>query len=168
MASIPFFLMKFIADSMLGRLAKWLRLLGFDTLYYPHIEDRLLLRIAREQHRIILTRDTHLVKVRGIREHMLLEDNDPFIQLTKVINSYGMLPQLTEKGKISLPPSGRCSICNELLIEIAREKVKQYVPDYVYKSCSCFKQCVKCGRYYWKGSHQNNLQKKLSELLKLT
>jgi hypothetical protein len=159
--------MKFIADSMLGRLAKWLRLLGFDTLYYPHIEDSLLLRIAREQHRIILTRDTRLVKVRGISNHMLLEDNDPFNQLHKVITSYDLLPQLTEKGKISLPPSGRCSICNELLKEIPREKAKQHVPEYVYKTCSSFKQCVTCGKYYWTGSHQHNLRNKLSELFNL-
>ena len=168
MTFIPFFLMKFIADSMLGRLAKWLRLLGFDTLYYPHIEDSLLLRIAREQDRTILTRDTGLVKIRGIRSYMLLEDNDTFNQLSKVINAYNLLSQLSEEGKISLLSPGRCSICNELLKEVAREKAQPHVPEYTFKTCSSFKHCEKCGRFYWKGSHQENLQKKLSELLHRT
>jgi uncharacterized protein with PIN domain len=160
--------MKFIADAMLGRLAKWLRLLGFDTLYYPHIEDSLILRIAREQDRIILTRDTRLVKVKGINTYLLLEDNDSFNQLRSVITTYDMLPQLTEKGKITLPAEGRCSVCNEPLTDVAREKARPHVPEYTYNTCSSFKHCAICGKFYWKGSHQENLRKKLSELLFLT
>jgi uncharacterized protein with PIN domain len=154
--------MKFIADSMLGRLAKWLRLLGYDTLYYPHIEDSKLLRTAREQYRIILTRDTRLVKVKGIREYLLLQDNDPFKQLVKVVQIYKLFPRT---DKIFLPSPGRCLICNELLEEIAKEKAQSNVPEYIYKTINNFKHCEKCGRFYWKGSHQENMQKKLSELL---
>ena len=79
--------MKFIADSMLGRLARWLRLIGYDTLYYPHIEDSLILRIAREEDRTLLTRDTRLVKVRGLKDFLLLKENDPFEQLKNVIST---------------------------------------------------------------------------------
>ena len=157
--------MKFIADSMLGRLAKWLRLLGFDTLYYPHIEDSLLLRIAREQDRILLTRDTGLVKVRGIGEYILLRDNDPFAQLSKVIKAYALLPLTGEEEEIPLPSPGRCSLCNELLKEVERDQAQPHVPEYTYKTCSRFQHCDSCGKFYWKGSHQKNLQKKLSELL---
>ena len=69
---------------MLGRLAKWLRLLGHDTLYYPNIEDSLVLRIAREENRVLLTRDTRIVNVRDITPFLLLESNDPFVQLKEV------------------------------------------------------------------------------------
>ncbi len=150
---------------MLGRLAKWLRLLGVDTLYEPHIDDSLLLRIAREQERIILTRDTRLIKIKGINNYLLLEDNNTFNQLSRVIKEYDMLPQLTENGKITLPSSGRCSICNELLKVISREKARPHVPEYVYKTTQIFQHCIKCGRFYWKGSHQENLQKKLTDIV---
>ncbi len=82
--------MKFIADSMLGRLARWLRLLGHDTLYYPHIENSQLLRFAREGSRILLTRNTRLVKVRGLKNFLLLEDNDPFHQLSAVVRAFNL------------------------------------------------------------------------------
>jgi uncharacterized protein with PIN domain len=160
--------MKFIADSMLGRLARWLRLLGHDTVYIPHIDDGLLLRIAREQNRTILTRDTRLTKARGIGRHLLLEDNDPFKQLNQVIRAYNLIPALDEKGRISLPPLTRCSVCNEPLDEIAKEDARNHVPEYVYKTTESFKRCAKCGRHYWKGTHQRNFEKKLLEFLDLS
>ena len=82
--------MRFIADSMLGRLVRWLRLLGYDTVYYPRIEDSVLLRIAREENRILLTRDSRLVKARGLRQFLLLEENDPFDQLRSIITAFNL------------------------------------------------------------------------------
>jgi uncharacterized protein with PIN domain len=155
--------MKFIADAMLGRLARWLRLLGYDTLYYPDIEDSRLLRDAREEKRILLTKDTRLVKVRGITSFMLLKENDPLHQLKKVITHYSLL----NKGDIShiQPVCSRCSLCNTVLVNIAREQARAHVPEYVHDTSENFKFCPVCNKYYWKGTHQEKLRKKLEEIL---
>ena len=79
--------MQFIADAMLGRLARWLRFLGFDTLYYPGIDDAKLIRIARENNRFILTRDTRLVQRKGLRNVLLIHANDSLHQLVEVVRT---------------------------------------------------------------------------------
>ena len=146
---------------MLGRLAKWLRLLGYDTLYFTDIEDSLLLRIARDEHRVLLTRDTAIVKVRGLGQHLLLTENDSFAQLEKVIHSFGLMR--TEE----LPPlHSRCTVCNGMPADITKEQAKGNVPEYVFKTTSSFRRCTECNRIYWKGTHTDRIEKKLSELLK--
>jgi uncharacterized protein with PIN domain len=163
--------MKFIADSMLGRLARWLRLLGHDTLYYPHIEDSRLLRIAREEDRILLTRDTGLVKVRGLKNFLLLEENDPFEQLKTVVTMFNLHPfeRFDKSGEGgAIPPLRiytRCSLCNTLLEDVPKEQAKDHVPDYVYKVSDSFRKCLHCDKYYWKGTHPDKLRKKLEEIL---
>jgi uncharacterized protein with PIN domain len=153
--------MKFIADSMLGRLARWLRLLGFDTLYFPCIEDRLILKIAREEDRILLTKDTRLVKIRGLKNFLLLQENNPFQQLRKVIHTYNLM-QDTFAGSLEL---SRCSVCNAGLNEIAKEEAKGAVPEYVYQTSRIFRKCSGCGKYYWDGTHPGKFRKKLSDVL---
>ncbi len=157
--------MKFIADSMLGRLARWLRLIGYDSLYYPDIEDSLLLRIAREENRTLLTRDTRLVKVRGLQNYLLLKDNDTFDQLKHVILAFKLLPAANSGKSISVPCPSRCSLCNQVLDSISGEEVKAHVPEYVFETCDSFKHCSNCGRFYWKGTHHELLQRKLSEII---
>ena len=77
----------FIADAMLGRLARWMRFLGFDTLYFHDIKDSRLIRIAREQDRVILTRDTRLVQIKGVNKYLLIKADDSFHQLIEVIDT---------------------------------------------------------------------------------
>jgi len=157
--------MKFIADSMLGRLARWLRLLGCDTLYYPYIEDRRLIRIAGEEGRALITRDTRLVKMRGLRKFLLLHENDPFEQLKKVIITFNLNPFGLRKGGFETHPYSRCSLCNTPLESISKEHAKLHVPEYVYQTSESFKQCPACGKFYWKGTHPEKLRKKLMEIL---
>ena len=155
--------MKFIADSMLGRLARWLRLLGNDTLYYPQIEDRLLLKIAREDKRILLTRNTRIVKIRGLQYFLLLKENDTFKQLKKVISTFKLCNQLKDIDEgITL---SRCAICNAVLNNISKKEVKNLIPEYVYKTSDIFRQCSACGKLYWKGTHPEKFRKKLSQIL---
>jgi len=156
--------MKFIADSMLGRLARWLRLLGYDTIYYPQIEDRVLLRIAREDNRILLTRDSRLVKVRGLRNFLLLKDNNTFEQLKNVMKAFNLNPydKFNEEKKSSI--LSRCTLCNGILENIPKEQARDYVPQYVYTTSDSFKHCSKCNKFYWKGTHPERFRKKLKEI----
>ncbi|MBI4848880.1 MAG: Mut7-C RNAse domain-containing protein [Nitrospirae bacterium] len=158
--------MKFIADSMLGRLARWLRLLGCDTLYFHSIEDSLLLRTAREENRILLTRDTRLVKRRGVKEFLLLHENGPFEQLKKVLDAFNIHPieQPGEGGGARPVIYSRCSLCNTPLEDTSREQAKPHVPEYVYQTSEKFKHCPECGKYYWRGTHPEKLKRKLHEL----
>ena len=148
---------------MLGRLARWLRLLGFDTLYYPLIKDSLLLKIAREEKRTLLTRDTRLVKVRGLEDFLLLKENDTFDQLRKVIAMYDLIPDINKLSGTRL--LSRCSLCNSVLDDVPREQAKAHVPEYVYLVSENFRHCPQCGKFYWKGTHQDLLEKKLREII---
>jgi len=155
---------------MLGRLARWLRLLGHDTLYYPHIEDSRLLRIAREEDRTLLTRDTRLVKVRGLKNFLLIEENDPFEQLKRVVTTFNLqlFEQIDEsvKGGFETRPYSRCSLCNTPLEDVPKEQAKDHVPEYVYQTSDIFKKCPRCNKFYWKGTHPEKLRKKLEEILR--
>jgi len=149
--------MKFIADVMLGRLARWMRLLGFDTLYAPHMSDKRLLKIAREQERIILTKDTRLVKIRGVSEYLLITSNNAFEQLREVIRTLN----LRDFKLLS-----RCAICNGLLSGILDKiEIKESVPEFVFLNFHNFLRCRDCGKVYWEGTHPEKFRLKLTEVL---
>ncbi|MBI4698026.1 MAG: Mut7-C RNAse domain-containing protein [Nitrospirae bacterium] len=157
--------MKFIADSMLGRLARWLRLLGYDTLYYPRIDDRELLRIAREDERVLLTRDTRLVKARGLKNFLLLTDNDSFKQLGEVISVLGLKVNDKLKDGVSALSLSRCAVCNARLAAVRKEEAKAFVPEYVFQTSEAFRKCSGCGKLYWNGTHPEKFREKLKEIL---
>jgi len=149
---------RFIADVMLGRLARWMRFLGVNTLYYSDISDSRLLRIAREQDRFILTRDTRLIKVKGIKDYLLINANDSFKQLLEVIDTL----------KINqFNPLSRCVLCNGLLVRILnKQEIKDSVPEFVFLNFSVFLKCSDCGKIYWEGTHPKKFREKLHEILK--
>src|SRR5574340_868756 len=150
--------MKFIADAMLGRLAKWLRLLGFDVLYYPDIEDREVIRISREQDRTILTRDTRMLQRRGARDAVFIGSDHIAEQL---LDMKDMLdPHDSERRE-------RCVVCNGNLQKISdRGEVQDLVPDYVYHNFDSFMRCNVCGKVYWEGSHYKKIHERISEILR--
>ena len=152
---------------MLGRLARWLRLLGHDTLYYPCIEDSLILRIAKEQNRTLLTRDTRLVKVRDVKDFLLLKENDPLEQLRTVVTQFKLLSPDEIQKPVSNAIHSRCSLCNNILNDAGREEAKPHVPPYVYMTSRSFKKCPACDKYYWKGTHRKLLLEKLREIVKM-
>jgi uncharacterized protein len=142
--------MKFIADAMLGRLAKRMRLLGFDVLYDRMIDDNDIIRFSLEQDRVILTRDTSLAERPLAANHLFITNNDIRTQLQQVLAAF-------PSDMISQPLT-RCSECNEPLVTISRKKVKDLVPVYVYETHETFLQCLTCKRVYWMGTHVERMR----------
>lgn len=143
----PLFPPAFIADAMLGRLARWLRLLGFDTLYDPFGEDRKLARQSVAQGRVLLTRDRGLLERRIVQSGLLIAHDRPAAQLRQVLD------------EMHLPSStwrifSRCTVCNGLLATATPEEVEGLVPPFIHRRHTEFWRCPCCGRVYWEGSHR--------------
>jgi hypothetical protein len=138
---------------MLGRLARWLRLLGYDTAYENDAADHELARRARVEGRLLLTRDQQLSDRRGLE--------------TLFIRSQELEQQLQEVREALGPPANsslsRCSICNVVLERVAAEDVADRVPRYVLKTHAGFRHCPCCGRVYWSGSHVETMDEQLEE-----
>jgi len=153
--------MKFIADRMLGKLAKGLRMLGYDTVYYRGEGTYPLIKMAREEGRVILTRNNKLIpKKPEDRIHRIMEDK-PSLQLKGLIQK--KVISLNEKTLFS-----RCLLCNILLNEITREEAEGKVPDFIFFQQKKFFRCPQCLKIYWQGSHQENMKRKLDELRTIT
>lgn len=151
--------MKFIADDMCGRLAKWLRILGYDTLYHRQISDSRLIRLSHKERRVILTRDTHLEDKMRSRKFVLLKSDKYPEQLRQVVTELKLRPN--PKRFFT-----RCLECNKPIKRIRKRKVEGKVPAYVYNTKRVFKKCPKCRKIYWSGTHQENSIKKLNRILK--
>ena len=146
---------RFIADAMLGRLARWLRLLGFDTLYYPHISDSDLLKFALREERVLLTRDTHFLKMKNLNNLFFVRSEDPLEQVKGVMRTFA----------VKEPGPGRCARCNGILGKVeGRDSIKDMVPEYVFLHCSTFLRCEACGSVYWEGTHLRRFRKMLDTL----
>ncbi|MEW6616628.1 MAG: Mut7-C RNAse domain-containing protein [Thermodesulfobacteriota bacterium] len=150
--------MKFIADRMLGSLAKLLRTLGFDTLYSNRIDFKDLLKIAREKERIILTKNTLIKKKEGNYRFLFINNNDPKRQVREVITNLGLD---IEPDKTFT----RCLLCNNKLKKIQREDIGGKIPDYIFESYRDFSFCNKCKRIFWKGTHHEHMLTVLKEYL---
>jgi len=149
--------MKFIADRMLGKLAKQLRMLGYDTLYYRGEDAYSLIRLARQEGRVILTRNTKLLPRKPEDLILQMTEDNPLLQLNELI----------QKGKIEIDEEklfSRCLLCNAFLDSISRKEVEGKVPDFIFHQHKEFFRCPQCQRIYWPGSHQENMQKKIRAL----
>jgi hypothetical protein len=149
--------MKIIADRMLGKLAKELRMLGYDTLYYRGENGYPLLKLAREEGRMILTRSTKLTPKREEDRIVRVMEDNPSLQLRELIQK--KVISLREEDLFS-----RCLLCNIPLGEISREEAEGKVPDFIFYQQKEFFRCPQCSRIYWKGSHQDHMKGKIDEL----
>jgi len=146
--------MKFIADDMLGRLARWLRIMGYDTKYCNRISDNELIKKARDEERILLTRDRLLSK-RFVVPCLLIKSEDIENQLKQVIKRFN----LDTKNLFT-----RCPSCNCELEEIEKERAYNNVPDFIFSKYDNFSVCKGCGKYYWKGIHWEKIKEGLNNL----
>jgi hypothetical protein len=148
---------RFVADVMLGRLAKWLRIAGFDVLYSNRYSDDELAELARSHGRILLSRDTRLLIRRSVSRFVFLESDRIQDQIRQVF-------RLTATTRLTSLFS-RCLTCNEPLAEVSRENVRELVPPFVYETQQLFKSCPRCRKVYWAGTHRPAVVRVLEKLV---
>lgn len=141
---------RFVLDCHLGRLARYLRMLGFDTLYRADYRDDTLLQISLEQRRILLTRDRGLLKRSELERGYYVRATRPRAQLAEVVQRL----QLERKAE----PFTRCIACNGTLAAVSKTAVEPLLPENTRRYFREFFQCGGCRRVYWKGSHFERMQ----------
>lgn len=146
---------RFLADAMLGRLARWLRTLGYDTAYDPSVDDPDLVAQADAEGRVLLTRDRHLVKHLRPARSVLVRSDAPLAQLREVVGACGLGPPTA--------PFSRCTVCNGPLRPATAEEVAASVPELVRERGGAVWRCGACGRTYWDGSHTRRMRRTLAD-----
>jgi len=147
---------KFVLDVHLGRLAAYLRMLGFDTVYANRASDLELVRISAQQRRILLTRDRGVLKHSAVTHGYWLRETNSRRQAAEVVRRFDLIR--------SLRLLTRCMVCNELLREVSKEEVGGRAPERVLEWCHEFRECAGCHRVYWKGSHYRRMKEWIEEL----
>jgi len=151
--------LKFLCDEQLGKLARWLKVIGLDVFYKNRVPDRDLIALAERESRVVLTRDTRLIKTleeKGL-PYLFLMENYPALQLKEVIEHF--------KDKICIRIFTRCIDCNVLLTEVSPEQVRDLVPPFVFKTHSRFRQCPNCKKVFWRGTHRPQVDIQLRSVL---
>lgn len=150
--------MTFVADCMLGRLAKWLRILGFDVVYLTKAEDSDLVAIARRENRLLLTRDTGLIERTAKRPNRLFIRSDDWEdQVAQVLDELDLWDEVH--------PNTRCIACNLPLKAISRERAKNLVTPYVCEHATSFALCPGCNKVFWQGTHYGDMERKIERIL---
>lgn len=151
---------RFVVDTNVGKLARWLRMMGYDALFINPIDDERLVAIALKEKRVLLTKDTQIMLRRvvtsGKLKALLIEDDDPKDQLRQVVQTM----KLDQERKFTL-----CLECNEPLVSRSREDVRDLVPTYVFQTQSQYFQCPACHRIYWRGTHWQRMKRELEMLM---
>jgi uncharacterized protein with PIN domain len=140
---------KFVTDASLARLAKWLRLLGCDTVVFPREAGREMLRLAVAEGRIVLTRRQDMTGRQFSGRLFLIKDVDIGNQLNSVIYEFSLEIDKQKMFRV-------CLECNEKLYPVERGAVRDLVPPFVFENCTKYNQCPRCHKIYWMGTHQRN------------
>lgn len=149
---------RFVADSMLGGLARWLRILGYDVAYEATVDDGALARRSVEEGRRLLTRDRRLPEEWRIEGVVVVEADDPVDQVREVVARLDLDPDESRAFT-------RCPVCNEELETAEIDEVRERVPDGVLRRHDEFRRCVGCGKVYWRGGHVRRMRRRLRDLL---
>ncbi len=155
---VPLRDVRFVLDGHLGRLARYLRMLGFDTWWRRDAPDEELARIAADERRVLLTRALGLLKRRIVSHGYCVRAADPRRQLAEVVGRLDLF------GAIA--PFRRCLRCNEPLEAVPKEQVMDVLPPAVRRGHDTFRRCPSCKRVYWAGSHQRRMEALVSALVR--
>ncbi len=147
---------RFVADAMVGKLARWLRVLGLDVLYDSSLNDHQLVSLARREGRVLLTRDVPLASGPNRPERILIESGDVREQLAQVVETYRLDPW---RGLFT-----RCIDCNTPLVPVLRKEAQHRVPPYIFSTKTRFLTCERCGKVLWEGTHRKHMRQVLEEL----
>lgn len=156
--SIPYKHLRFILDVHLGKLARFLRFAGFDSLIYPSLNDGEIADIGAREERILLTRDIGLLKHKKVQFGYWLRSQNPIEQFKEVALHF----QISESD---LDPWQRCSICNGKIIYVEKKQISEKLKPQTNKYYSEFFQCENCGHVYWKGGHYEKIKLWLSKTM---
>ncbi len=149
--------LKFIADAHLGKLAKYLRLCGFDTCYRTDLNDNGIIDLAITEMRTILTRDKEMLRNKNVRHGFRIRSQYPRTQLKEVFLNFDI------KKPIAL--FSRCLECNGLLRQVTKEEVIGRLMPMTRRYFRKFKVCDECNRIYWNGSHYRNMKIEIRSIL---
>ncbi len=147
---------RFVLDTHLGKLASYLRMLGFDSLYENDYSDEELADISASEHRILLTRDRGLLKRSKVTHGYLVRAEFSRKQVREVLRRFDLFNAIN--------PFGRCMRCNKPLTDVALNEVRSRVPQRVKESLTEYRQCTGCDRIYWKGTHYDKMAKYIKSL----
>jgi uncharacterized protein with PIN domain len=141
---------KFIVDVHLGKLARYLRLLGFDTVYERDLDDAAIASRSQAERRIVLTRDRGLLKRSAVTHGHAVRSMDPDTQLLEIVDAFDLRERIA--------PLSRCLKCNGRVREVERELVEHRLPKYTRLSYDRFHRCEDCGAVFWAGAHFERLR----------
>ena len=143
---------RFVVDSMLGSLARWLRMLGYDTAYAKDIDDEEIVRLATDDGRTIITRDRGLASKSDV---ILIDEEELDLQLKAIHDKVGL-----NMDEASI----RCSSCNGTLVDLPKGEAAELVPKGALESNEVFWRCESCGKAYWRGTHWIGIMERLRKL----
>ena len=147
---------KFVLDAHLGKLAAYLRMLGFDTFYRSCFDDAEIASVSAEEHRILLTRDRGLLKRGNVTHGYWMRETDSRRQAAEVVDRFDLAR--------AIRPFTRCMACNSELADVEKARVIDRVPPRTAELYNEFRQCPRCRRVYWKGSHYRRMEQWIAEL----
>jgi uncharacterized protein with PIN domain len=147
---------RFVLDVHLGKLAAYMRMLGFDTLYRNCLGDAELARISATDHRTLLTRDRGLLKRSAVTHGYWLRETDSRAQLAEIVHRFDLAR--------SIRPFTRCMACNGVLRAVPKTDIRPQLPPRVAEAFDEFRQCDRCRRVFWQGSHYRRMQQQIEQL----
>ena len=154
--------LKFIVDNNVGKLVRWLRMMGYDTLFFNGGDDSQMVAVALTEGRVILTRDTQIMKrgvvTKGWLKAILIQSDEPEQQMRQLVETLNLDFQF---GLFTI-----CLECNQTLLERSQQQVEDLVPPYVFRTRSQYMECPACHRIYWRGTHWEAMKQTLESFNK--